>query len=454
VPATTRSTVSRLAAALLLSAVTGLGLGVATTHAASASLVKDIVPGGDGSGPAGLEGVRGTLYFEAFTPAGRDGLWRSDGTAAGTRLLDDTFAYGFWLTRAGDRLFFVADDEHGEELWTSDGTKSGTTLVRDIRVGHRSSSPSDLTNHNGVLFFTARDGVHGYELWRSDGTKAGTRLVRDVNPGNASSRPRWLTSVGDTLFFTARDGEHGRELWRSNGTAGGTRLVRDFRTRAKVSPGWLTSFRGRLFFASVGGGHGRELWRSNGTADGTRLVKDINPKKGSRPRLLTRVGRTLFLTANDGEHGQELWRSDGTASGTRLVRDILKGDRRAGYFGPYPLTDIGGTLFFGADDGVRGEGLWRSDGTGSGTKFLKGIALLPHQAVNIGGTGFFAADDHDEFGWELWATDGSRSGTTLVRDINPGREDSRAGSLAAVGGTLFFSASDDVHGDELWKATP
>ena len=59
-----------------------------------------------------------------------------------------------------------------------------------------------------------------------------------------------------------------------------------------------------------------------------------------------------------------------------------------------------------------------------------------------------------EFGWELWATDGTRSGTTLVRDINPGREDSRAGSLAAVGGTLFFSASDDVHGDELWKATP
>jgi ELWxxDGT repeat protein len=427
---------------------------VGTTHAASASLVKDIVPGGGGSGPADLEGVRGTLYFEAFTPTFREGLWRSDGTAAGTRLLCDTFAYAFWLTGAGDTLFFLAHDEHGTELWRSDGTKSGTTLVRDIRVGHRSSSPSDLTNHHGVLYFTARDGVHGAELWRSDGTKAGTRLVRDVNRGRAGSRPRWLTSVGGSLFFTARDGEHGRELWRSDGTRGGTRLVRDVHTPTDVSPGWLTNVRGTLFFTSAGAGHGRELWRSNGTADGTRLVKDINTRKGSRPVLLTRVGRKLFLTANDGEHGQELWRSDGSASGTRLVRDILQGNRRAGYFGPDTLTDIAGTLFFGADDAVHGEGLWRSDGTGAGTKFLKGIVLLPHQGVNIGGTGFFAADDHDEFGWELWATDGTRSGTTLVRDINPGREDSRAGSLAAVGGTLFFSASDDVHGDELWKATP
>jgi ELWxxDGT repeat protein len=435
-----------------------LGVAPASGLAASVSLVKDIRPGEDSSGPLWLEGVRGNVYFDAMIPTFGEGLWRSDGTAEGTRLLSDAFAYASRLTGAGETLFFLAHDEHGTELWRSDGTKSGTTLVRDIRAGHRSSSPSFLTNHNGVLYFTARDGVHGAELWRSDGTSAGTRLVRNVNRGRAGSRPRWLTSVGDTLFFTARDGEHGRELWRSDGTRGGTRLVRDTHTPAAVSAEWLTSFQGRLFFASAGGGHGRELWRSNGTADGTRLVKDINPKKGSRPRSLTAVGRTLFLTANDGEHGQELWRSDGTASGTRLVREILKGDRRSGYFGPYGLTPIAGTLFFSAYDAARGDGLWKSDGTGAGTKLLKDLRLR-WPPVNVGGTGFFTAPDAPAYrdrtyGYELWSTDGTRAGTKLVRDINPGREDSMPGSLTAVGGELFFSATDDVHGAELWKATP
>ncbi len=94
--------------AALLAVASALMLSVSAAHAASAHLVKDIRPGEDGSGPLYLEGVRGTLYFDAFTPTFREGLWRSDGTAAGTRLLDDTFYYAFGLTRAGDRLFFVA----------------------------------------------------------------------------------------------------------------------------------------------------------------------------------------------------------------------------------------------------------------------------------------------------------------------------------------------------------
>ena len=32
----------------------------------------------------------------------------------------------------------------------------------------------------------------------------------------------------------------------------------------------------------------------------------------SNPRDLTNVGGTLFFTADDGTHGHELWRSDGT----------------------------------------------------------------------------------------------------------------------------------------------
>jgi ELWxxDGT repeat protein len=83
----------------------------------------------------------------------------------------------------------------------------------DINPGSASSSPDNLTNVNGVLFFTANDGTDGTELWKSDGTAAGTVLVQDINPGSADSSPLWLTNVSGTLFFSAFDGTHGFELW-------------------------------------------------------------------------------------------------------------------------------------------------------------------------------------------------------------------------------------------------
>src|SRR6476646_6681901 len=188
----------------MLSAVTGLGLGVAATHAdaATASLVKDINPGPESSEPLNLEGVGGTVFFSAsiYGELGFE-LWKSDGTSAGTTLVRDISpgpGYGVdpdvHLTRVRDTLLFPAnDDVHGPELWRSDGTEAGTGLVKDIHPGSAGSISTYAFNrgtlaHRGRLFFTAWDGVHGFELWRSDGTSAGTRLVRDVNPGNASSR--------------------------------------------------------------------------------------------------------------------------------------------------------------------------------------------------------------------------------------------------------------------------
>jgi hypothetical protein len=52
-----------------------------------------------------------------------------------------------------------------------------------------------------------------------------------------------------------------------------------------------------------------------------------------------------------------LWKTDGTAAGTSLVRDINVGE---GSSVPATMTDVDGTLFFRADDGVHGNELWRT----------------------------------------------------------------------------------------------
>ena len=68
----------------------------------------------------------------------------------------------------------------------------------------------------------------------------------------------------------------------------------------------------------------------------------------------------LHFVANDGETGWELWASDGTGEGTAQVRDIVPGAGSA--LDPrrlWPeLTDVGGRLFFVANDGKTGIELW------------------------------------------------------------------------------------------------
>src|SRR5262249_54140621 len=150
------------------------------------------------------------------------------------------------------------------ELWKSDGTKAGTQLVKDIYAGSASSSPSNLTNVNGTLFFQANDGTHGQELWKSDGTADGTTLVKDVYPGGFfgyyggcyphSANPSNLTNVNGTFFFRANEGVHGADLWKSDGTAGGTTLVKDiFPGFTGAYAGGLTNFNGTLFFSANDG---------------------------------------------------------------------------------------------------------------------------------------------------------------------------------------------------------
>jgi ELWxxDGT repeat protein len=143
------------------------------------------------------------------------------------------------------------------------------------------------------------------------------------------------------------------------------------------------------------------------TAPATFLLKDIRPgASGSFPRQMVNVNGVIFFIANDGSTGYELWKSDGTPGGTVLVKDIRPGTSSAFYefFPPVnpSLTNVNGTLFFVAYDGTNGYELWKSDGTSSGTVLVRDInpgaswAFSPWRDpwfTNVNGTLYFVADD-------------------------------------------------------------
>jgi ELWxxDGT repeat protein len=341
---------------------------------------------------------------------------------------------------------------------TASASAEPVGLVRDIQPGADNGFPDHLTAFGDVLLFTAQDALGNAELWRSDGTEAGTQRVKDINPFDGSS-PRDLTVLGDVVLFTADDATHGEELWRTDGTEAGTYLVKDINPASGSRARPLAVVGGQLFFSADDGTHGVELWRTDGTEAGTQLVKDIDPAGSSEPVQGAAVGGVLLFNADDGTTGGELWRSDGTEAGTTLVKDI----RPAGDGSPLSLTDFGGIAYFTATDGGAGFELWRSDGTGPGTYMLKdiepmvimsGLDSSPGDFTVVDDTLFFAATTFSG-GRELWKTDGTTVGTTLVKEINPAVMPPGSGwptGLAAVGDTLYFGAGDGVNGTELWRS--
>ena len=109
--------------------------------------------------------------------------------------------------------------------------------------------------------------------------------------------------------------------------------------------------------------------------------------------------------------------TDGTGSGTHVVS--LNG---ASY--PQNLFAFKNKLYFTANDPVNYyQDLWSSDGSASGASLVKNIYVaswIPFAKTND--QFFFTADDFSTTaGYELWASDGSSKGTKLVKDIYTGR---------------------------------
>ncbi len=139
-----------------------------------------------------------------------------------------------------------------------------------------------------------------------------------------------------------------------------------------------------------------------------------------------------------------------------LVKDINLGTSSSN---PNLLQSvkINGTLYFLADDGVSGFGskLWKSDGTESGTCLVKSISSTSYDNIfnltSMNGILYFTAND-DINGIELWRSNGTSDGTYMVKDINttPSRG-SRPSNLTVFKGFLYFSAQDGTSNSDLWK---
>lgn len=347
------------------------------------------------------------------------------------------------FTEVNGTTFFVADDGvNGRELWCSDGSPEGTRLLKDINSSG-SSSPQSMIGFNGEVYFGATDQYGNQRLWRSDGTESGTEQV----PGSSAWEPRPLVVLDGTLYFAARDG-YGWGIWKTDGTDTGTSKIRNLSFYLFQ----VTVVGETMYFGASDGSSGWELWKSDGTAQGTTMVKDINAGTvSSEPDDLTNVGGTLYFAATTADGGRELWKSDGTADGTVCVRNIAEDLTALQSSYPSRLANVDGRLYFAATDGIHGKELWTSDGTVDGTTMVADInpgsqGSDSGQFLSFDGLVYFRAYTPAD-GYQLWRTDGTAEKTEMVVDLG---FSAAPKALTVANGDLYFTAYDSTNGRELW----
>jgi ELWxxDGT repeat protein len=457
------------------------------------------------NGLGSLAFLNGTYIFAATTPALGIELYITNGTPGGTFLLKDintgaVSSSPTLLGAGGGFLLFTAETaSEGNELWRTDGTPGGTTLVKDINPGIPGSSvyTSDVASLGGFLYFTAQTAAEGRELWRTNGSTAGTTLVKDIVPGTGDSNypdKYSLFSTNTYLLFNARTPASGVELWRSDGTTAGTVLLKDINAGVDSSDARsFFLFNSTVLFEATDATHGDEIWRTDGTPAGTDILKDINPGTDSSTKIFQEIipgfgiswpvfngfhvfNNHAYFTAYDGTSAGEVWSTDGTSANTVLVKDIVTNATP-----PLPFILLGdainlpGKFIFPVADQTSGRSeLWESDGTTVGTILFKTFSpatagtppfiFIPFSFTGSSflnplfqGDKFFFSAGMSAEGNELWISDGvdaTAAHTHIVKDINPGTNDSDPGQGGYLYTTteLFFPATNAAVGLELWRS--
>lgn len=134
--------------------------------------------------------------------------------------------------------------------------------------------------------------------------------------------------------------------------------------------------------------------------------------------------------------------------------DIVPG---SGSSAGYVLGEANGKILISAADANHGIELYANDGTTTGTTLIKdirpgtghGIDLFGYVVYN--GKLYFTANDGTN-GVEIWYSDGTAAGTQMLKDINPGAASAfnQTNYMAVSAGKLYFTADNGINGYELW----
>jgi len=341
------------------------------------------------------------------------------------------------LGELGNRLLYLDIVDNKKKLWVSDATPTGTFQMGDpeqsrislititdnaayfvekIGNDYHISKSSDFGGIRGlgatnteVMFIASMD--TGKMLGKTDGTIANTATFHTLYPaGSEFSSTVFMQSDGDKMFFAYHPNNNPYNLWVSDGSSTGTMILKEYGSPIFGTPINPFAFsNGKFYFilreADSPAGNTFDLHVSDGTIEGTF---NLNPFSSAylKPRQLTAFNDKVYFNSLYGNWS--LMATDGTVSGTETIIQSF----------------ISQSVVIGqcSDNGLYNDSLViRAKSADAGT--------------------------------ELFISDGTTAGTTLLSDVNPGTASSNPSQFTQVGDLLYFTTyiNSERH---LWVYDP
>jgi ELWxxDGT repeat protein len=138
--------------------------------------------------------------------------------------------------------------------------------------------------------------------------------------------------------------------------------------------------------------------------------------------------------------------------GQTLVKDIYLGAQNSV---PEFIGVINSKLIFTASTAAEGQELWNSDGTTIGTTLLKDLgndktkSFLKSSALQVDSIIYFSIKNTNNTN-SLWRTDGTANGTFKLCSTYSVKVLESRSNIFAFKNRVFFTGFDTINGDELW----
>ena len=304
-------------------------------------------------------------------------LWMTEGSPSTTKILKDIVpgpdgSAPRLVGRVGSLLLFMAETPgSGRELWVTDGTVSGTKFLKELmpgKTGELLSGGIQSLAIKGKLFFTFVTTTKGAPLWVTDGTPGGTRFLHGFDPKPFSGMPKFgMLEFRGKLFFSTPGRR--RDAWVSDGTVAGTQPLLPVRTMVLQDPFPTAAvpFASELYFFGNKGKSGWDLYSTDGTRLGTRFRLEMGT--GFTPVPLFAVG------------GHLLYQQVSATKNSLIALDakmnkstVLSWDQKKTFSGVLPLGSKALLVF---QQGIGLAQAYLSDGTPKGTQIEIPTTQIP-----------------------------------------------------------------------------
>lgn len=276
------------------------------------------------------------LYYELNTLGGGSGLWSTDGTATGSRLLHP--GQDFLKTNLPGLLRVgLKGSQLVEFLWIDPDSGEVVRLVGEYssRALAATTGPwiyvlepvtgvlmrhSKLTGAQVPLEGAFPEGVAPFDM-----ATFGSRIVLFAGEGTGNAIRAWTLSDSSTVAtlgarlqdvpVQVADLEDILLLFSPTSVAAmdsvGSTVELLHHSEQFISDVEVHRDRQMAFFALESDDTGREVWASDGSIEGTRLLHDISPgPPSSDPGQFVAKDDKVFFTADDGLAGQQVWAID------------------------------------------------------------------------------------------------------------------------------------------------